>query len=135
MPEEAREQEVIRDNSGRFRKGFSGNAGGRPRLLLTIKDTLGQYVPKAAERLAWLVENGETHTKCNLPRSRSFLIELLAFHESSRLLTMMIPSLETTPALSWLQSLTEPEAETLVDILAHPLLSVFLLGLPLEVES
>ena len=89
-------------------------------MLLSVRSMLGQYVPKAAERLAWLIENGETHTKCNLPRSRSFLIELLAFR-CSRLLTMMIPTLESTPALSWLRSLTEPEAETLVDILAHPL--------------
>ena len=34
---------------------------------------------------------------------------------------MTTPSLESTPALSRLRSLTEPEAETLVDILAHPL--------------
>ena len=48
--------------NGRFQKGKSGNPGGRPKASHSIQELARQHAPDAIERLAQIVEKGDSHS-------------------------------------------------------------------------
>ena len=52
-------QEEIRDSSGRFRAGYSGNAGGRPRDEHKVSELARLYTTEAIDTLVDLMRHGK----------------------------------------------------------------------------
>lgn len=50
----------MRDSSGKFQKGFSGNAGGRPREIGAVRDLAKRYTQDAIEALVGLMADPTT---------------------------------------------------------------------------
>ncbi len=49
----------MRDSSGKFQKGFSGNAGGRPREIGAVRDLAQEYTVEAIESLVEIMRSQE----------------------------------------------------------------------------
>jgi hypothetical protein len=49
----------MRDSTGRFVKGASGNPGGRPRIVLAVRDQAQQHGEEAIEVLAGIMRDTE----------------------------------------------------------------------------
>ena len=52
-------QQVIRDSSGRFKSGHSGNAGGRPRDEHKVVELARSYTTEAIDTLVDLMRHGK----------------------------------------------------------------------------
>ena len=52
-------QQVIRDNAGRFTKGQTGNAGGRPRDEHKVAELARSYTTEAIDTLVDLMRRGK----------------------------------------------------------------------------
>ena len=52
-------QDLVRDSSGRFRPGHSGNAGGRPRDEHKVAELARSYTTEAIDRLVDLMRHGK----------------------------------------------------------------------------
>jgi len=53
------EEPAIRDKTGRFTKGVSGNPNGRKPIPTEIKEALTALVPRAIERLTNIIDDSE----------------------------------------------------------------------------
>ena len=49
----------MRDSSGKFQKGFSGNAGGRPREIGAVRDLAQEYTVEAIESRVEIMRSQE----------------------------------------------------------------------------
>lgn len=49
----------MRDSTGRFLKGLSGNPGGRPRVVLAVRDQAQQHGEEAIEVLAEIMRQAD----------------------------------------------------------------------------
>ena len=52
-------QDLVRDSSGRFRAGHSGNAGGRPRDEYKVAELARSYTAEAIDTLVELMRHGK----------------------------------------------------------------------------
>ena len=52
-------QDLVRDSSGRFRVGHSGNAGGRPRDEQKVAELARSYTTEAIDTLVDLMRHGK----------------------------------------------------------------------------
>ena len=52
-------QDIVRDSSGRFRAGHSGNAGGRPRDEHKVAELARSYTTEAIDTLVDLMRHGK----------------------------------------------------------------------------
>src|SRR5690554_961968 len=61
-PESRKKQESaqpVRDERGRFRKGFSGNPGGRPREIGYVRELARQHTDVAIQTLIEMAKHGK----------------------------------------------------------------------------
>ena len=52
-------QDIVRDSTGRFRAGHSGNAGGRPRDEYKLAELARSYTAEAIDTLVELMRHGK----------------------------------------------------------------------------
>lgn len=52
-------QKILRDSAGRFQKGYSGNAGGRPKDEHRVADLARSYTTEAIDTLVALMRSGK----------------------------------------------------------------------------
>lgn len=56
---ELADKKILRDSSGRFQKGHSGNAGGRPRDEHRVAELARSYTTEAIDTLVALMRSGK----------------------------------------------------------------------------
>lgn len=59
MLEELASEKILRDSAGRFQKGYSGNAGGRPKDEHRVADLARSYTTEAIDTLVALMRSGK----------------------------------------------------------------------------
>ena len=59
MLEELASEKILRDSAGRFQKGYSGNAGSRPKDEHKVADLALSYTTEAIDTLVALMRTGK----------------------------------------------------------------------------
>ena len=59
MLKELADKNILRDSAGRYRKGFSGNAGGRPKDEYRVAELARSYTKEAVETLVALMRTAK----------------------------------------------------------------------------
>ncbi|MCM0032769.1 hypothetical protein [Sandarakinorhabdus limnophila] len=103
----------MRDSTGRFVKGASGNPGGRPRVVMAVRDQAQQHGEEAIEVLADIMRDKDAAPAARISAASEILNRGYGRPVDQKAMVLLATSTDLTRAIS------ELPTEALLDELAR----------------